>query len=206
MIYLIENPIGYKLKQKAYYDHDASNNMFLFSDGRYIKQSEINKPLIFKTKLLAKDVLAFDHVINDSECLLINEQTVTLLKKIAPEEVQFFGTEIRCKDSVLTNYKLVNVTQNIEGINYEKSVYKWNGDPSDKIILLKRLVLKQNCMNGYKIARLAEFSGHILATEEVKQAFESARVTGLRFVLPEDYYAEIYPYYAENSVWPRAME
>ena len=55
----------------------------------------------------------------------------------------------------------------------------------------KHLVLKKGCLNKHKIARLEEFHGHILATEEIKQAFEAARVTGLRFVTPEDYYAAI---------------
>jgi hypothetical protein len=206
MIYLIRNPSGYKLKQEAKYDHDLSTDMYVLFDGRYIKQSEMNKPIIFNMKLLMKDALAFDNMINNSTCLLINERTVEILKKLVPEEVQFFDAEIRCKDGVLTNYKLVNITQEVEGIDHEKSLYTWLGDPADKTISLQRLFVKKDCMNGYKIARLAEFSPHILATEEIKQAFESARVTGLRFMLPQDYYAEVLPYYAENSVWPRAME
>ena len=149
-------------------------------------------------KLTTKAALSFDNIINDSSCLVVNEKIVDILMKVAPEEVQFFDTEIRCNDGVITNYKLINVTQTVPGINHEQSIYNWVGDKSDGIISLKRLVLKKNCMNGYKVARLEEFTGHALASEDLKQVFEAAGVTGLKFVIPEDYYTDIYPGYAEQ--------
>ncbi len=205
MIYLIEAPLGFKFKQEAKCNYDLSVKMFIFSQGRYVSKSELDKPIIFNSKLTTQEAIKFDQMINDSTCLLVNEKTAGILSKLIPEEVQFFDTEIRCKDDVLRNYKLVNITQKIQGADLEKSIYK-KMVTVDEISGFRRLVLKNKCMNGYKLARLAEFPPHILATEEIKQAFEAARVTGLRFVLPEEYYADIYPYYAENSVWPRAME
>ena len=205
MIYLIQAPLGFKFKQEAKYNYDLSIDTPIFRKGRYIAKSELNKPIIFNIKLTTQDTVKFDQIINNSSCLLVNQKIIDILNKLIPEEVQFFDTEIRCKDGVLTNYKLVNITQKIEGANLEKSIYTKMAT-IDEISGFKRLILKKECMNGHKLAILAEFPPHILASEELKQAFESARVTGLRFVLPQDYYAEIYPYYAENSVWPRAME
>lgn len=198
MIYLIEDPLDFKWKQEAKYNHDLSFDRFVFRKGNFVPRVQINKPIIFDMKITMQDALKFDQLINDSSCLLVNQKIIDILMKLVPEEVQFFDTEIRCKDGVLANYKLVNIAQTIEGIDHEKSIYNWIGDEADGIISLKRLVLKRESMNGYKIARLQEARGHILANEEIKQAFEAARVTGLRFVTPEDYYAATYPNYAQG--------
>ncbi|MES2204908.1 MAG: DUF1629 domain-containing protein [Pseudomonadota bacterium] len=197
MIYLIENPTDYKFKQRATYDHDSSVDMFIFWKGKYISRNQVDKTILFNLKITMQEVLNFDEIINDSNCLLASKKVVSILSKLVPEEVQFFDAKIKCKDGILTDYKLINITQTVQGIDYEKSIYNWIGDQADGIISLKRLVLKNDCMNGYKIARLEEFHGHMLATEEIKQAFEFARVTSLRFVTPEDYYSSIYPNYAE---------
>ncbi len=193
------NPADYKFKQKAKYSHDLSVDMFIFRKGKYVTQQEIDKSIIFDIKTTMQETLKFDQIINDSTCLLVNQRTVDILNKLIPEEIQFFETEIRCKDGVLTNYKLVNITQEVEGVDHEKSLYDKMIN-ADAISGFMRLKLIKNCMNGYKVARLAEFHGHMLATEEIKQAFEAARVTGLRFVTPEDYYAAIYPNYAQRQI------
>ncbi|MES2204907.1 MAG: DUF1629 domain-containing protein [Pseudomonadota bacterium] len=197
MNYLIVDPINFKIKKEAKYDYDQSVDRFIFHEGKYVAKNQIDKPIIFNMKLSIKETLAFDNVINNSSCLLVNQKIIDILIKLVPEEVQFFDAEIRCKDGVLSNYKLVNITQAVKGIDHDRSMYNWIGDKADGIISLKRLVLKNDCMNGYKIARLEEFTGHTLATEDLKKAFEDARVTGLRFVTPEYYYASIYPRYAE---------
>jgi len=197
MIYLIEAPIDFKFKQTAKYNHDSSVDMFIFRKGKYVSKNEINKPIVFDLKIAVQEAMNFDQIINDSTCLLVNQRTADILNRSVSDEVQFFDTEIRCKDGVLTNYKLVNITQEVKGVDYEKSLYDKMINV-DAISGFMRLKLINHCMNGYKIARLAEFHGHILATEEIKQAFEAARVTGLRFVTPEDYYATIYPNYAQG--------
>lgn len=195
MNYLIVNPINYKFKQQAKYNHDISFDRFMFRRGNFVPKNHVDKPIIFDLKITMQEALRFDQIINDSSCLLVNQKIADILMKLAPEEVQFFDTEIRCKDGILTNYKLVNITQVVKGVDYEKSLYTKMVN-IDAISGFMRLNLVKNCMNGYKIARLEESHGHILATEKIKQTFEAARVTGLRFVTPEDYYAATYPNYA----------
>lgn len=198
MIYLIKNPIDYKFKQEAKYDYDASVDRFLFHEGKYVTKSQIDKPIIFNMKLSVKEASAFDNIINTSSCLLANQKIIDILKKEAPDEVQFFDAEIKCKDGIITNYKLVNITQEVEGVDHEKSHYN-KMIHADAISGFMRLKLVKNCIKNYKISRLKEYSSHILVTEEIKQAFEAARVTGLRFVTPEDYYSDIYPNYVERQ-------
>ncbi len=197
MIYLIEAPVDFKFKQEARYNHDLSVDMFIFRKGKYVSRNEIEKPIIFDSKITVQEAMKFDQIINNSDSLLVNQKVIDILMKLVPEEVQFFDTEIRCKDGIITNYKLVNVTQAVKGVDHEKSLYDKMIN-ADVISGFMRLKLLGNCMGDYKIARLEESHGHILANEEIKQAFETARVTGLRFVTPEDYYAATYPNYVQG--------
>ena len=50
------------------------------------------------------------------------------------------------------------------------------------------LTYKSGCMGSHKLARDAENLGHILVTEEIKEAFEKEKIKGVWFVKPEDYY------------------
>ncbi len=199
MIYLIKSPVDYKFKQQAQYNHDISVDRFIFTDGEYLPKNRVDKPIIFDMKITMQDALKFDQIINNSSCLLVNQKVFDILMKLIPEEVQFFDTEIRCKDGIITNYKLVNITEKVTGIDRNNSIVETILD-TDAVGGFKRLVLKKNCLGALKLARLQEFSPHILAAEEIKQAFEAARVTGLRFVSPEDYYAAIYPNYAQRQI------
>lgn len=197
MTYLIKSPVDSKSKQEAKYNHDLSSDMFIFRKGKYVSKNELDKPIIFNLKLTTSEAIKFDQIINDSTCLLVNQKIIDILMKLAPEEVQFFDTEVRCKDGVLTNYKLVNFTEEVVAVDRENSIVETILD-TKAIGGFKRLVFNRNCLGTHKLARLAEFHGHMLGNEEMKQAFESACITGLRFVTPENYYADIYPNYAQS--------
>jgi hypothetical protein len=129
----------------------------------------------------------YDRIPNSALLPLVNQKVVDLLLKIAPDEVQFFDTEIRCKDGVLKNYKIVNVIHTIKGIDHEKSVYDTMAN-CDAIGGFKYLTYLPGCMGNRKIARDEEYMGNILVTEEIKQAFEKEKIKGACFFRPEDYY------------------
>ena len=198
MNYLIRNPRNYKSKYKAKYNYALSFDDYHFENCRFIMPESIDKPLVFDLNINQKEVLQFDNIINGIGCLVVNQKLEKILSLLIPNDLQFFDTQIKCKDGIITNYKLVNILKSVEGVDHEKSNY-WNMVNIDEIGGFHRLVLKENCMQKNKLARLAEFPGHILATEEIKQAFEAEKVTGLRFVVPEAYYAELYPGYAARD-------
>ena len=199
MNYLIRNPRNYKSKYKVKYNYALSFDDYHFENCRFIMPESIDKPLVFDLNINQKEVLQFDNIINGIGCLVVNQKLEKILSLLIPNDLQFFDTQIKCKDGIITNYKLVNILKSVEGVDHEQSIYDWLGDKADEIMLIRRLVLTKGCMKNSKLARLAEFPGHILATEEIKQAFEAEKVTGLRFVVPEAYYAELYPGYAARD-------
>ena len=149
----------------------------------------VGKPLLTRTRIfylhVTKEAIQkkYDSIPNNTLLPLVNQKIIDLLLELAPEEVQFFDAEIHCKDGVLRNYKLLNITHKIVGIDHEKTIHAAYG--------FKYLTYKPGCMKQYKLARDEEYLGNILVTEEIKQAFERAKIKGIWFVRPEDYYADL---------------
>lgn len=157
----------------------------------------LGKTLLRRTPLLninvAADVIEkkYDCIPNNSASPLVNQKVIKTLLKVAPDDVQFFDVEIQCKDRLLTNYKLLNVTHKIIGIDHEKSEYK-KMEGTDVMLRIKYLTYKHGCMGKYKLARDGESLGHLLVTEEIKSLFEKEKIKGCRFVTPEVYYGNQY--------------
>lgn len=132
----------------------------------------------------------FDCIPNISGSPLVNQKIVDILLKVIPNEVQFFDAEVRCKDGILTNYKLLNSTCKIIGIDHVNSIYSLI-DSTKTILGFKYLTYKAGCMGNYKLARDGEYLSNLLVTDEIKHFFEKEKVTGVRFARPEEYYRQL---------------
>jgi hypothetical protein len=153
----------------------------------------IGQSLLSRTPILHLNVPTsiiqkkYDCIPNNCASPLVNQKVIDLLYKLVPEDIQFFDAEVRCKDGILTNYKLINITRTIMGIDHEKSIYSLIPS-TDGILGFKYLTYKPGCMGINKIARDKEYLGNILVTEEFKKAFEKEKIKGARFVRPEEFY------------------
>lgn len=132
-------------------------------------------------------IVGFDNIPNNANVPLVNQKIIDILLKLAPNDVQFFDTDIHCKDGILTDYKLLNITHTIKGIDHERSVYT-KMKTTDAILGFKYLTYKSGCMEKYKLARDEEYFSNLLVTEEIRQAFEQAKIKGMRFITPEEFY------------------
>ena len=129
----------------------------------------------------------YDCIPTNAGSPLVNQKIVDLLLKLIPNEVQFFDAEVHCKDGILSNYKLLNVTHTIVGIDREKSIYRKMENAPDFILGFKYLTYKPGCMGKNKLARDKEYLCNILVTEEIKQVFEREKIKGIWFVTPEEW-------------------
>ena len=135
----------------------------------------------------------FDCIPNISGSPLVNQKIIDILLKLAPEEVQFFDAEVKCKDGILTDYKLLNATSKIIGIDHDKSIYTMIEGAPDAILGFKYLTYKPECMRNHHLARDEEYLGNLLVTNEIKLAFEQEKIKGIGFTKPEDYYRPLTP-------------
>jgi hypothetical protein len=175
----------------AVYVDEISMDRFLFRKGVFIKKEQINKPIIFDLTVSKAEIAAYDDMPNNSASPLVNQKMMDLLLAIAPNDVQFFDAEVHCHDGVLTNYKLLNITRTVVGIDREQSIYT-KSESLGAIRTVRRLVYNPGCMKNHLIARDAEYLGNILVTEEIKQVFEKAKINGAQIFTPEDYYRNVW--------------
>jgi len=193
MIYLWEFPEYFLNKHIAVYHHKYSVAWLSFRKGKKIDQKEITEEPIFDLEVTRAEIQRFDNLPSNAGSVpLVNQKIIDLLLELAPEDVQFFDAEVRCKDGVLTNYKMLNVTHTIRGIDHEKSVYT-KMKQADAILGFNYLTYQPGCMGSYQLARDEEYKGNLLVTETIKQAFNKNKITGVRFVRPEDFYRPLRP-------------
>ena len=190
MIYLWEKFQHCPTKLIAVYNKELSTDRFLFLDGIKLATEQVNKKLLFELEVTQAQIAKYDCIPNNCASPLVNQKIVDILLRLAPNEVQFFDAEVRCKDGVLTGYKLLNATCKIIGIDHEKSVYT-KMKTVDAILGFKYLTYKPGCMGTHKLARDEEYLGNFLVTEEIKQAFEKEKIKGIWFARPEEWYGRL---------------
>ncbi len=148
---------------------------------------------LFEAEVTKSALQKFDSIPNTSGSPLVNQKVIDLLLKLVSEDdLQFFDAEIHCKDGVLAGYKLVNIIPKIIGIDHEKSIYSKILN-TEAILGFKYLTYKPGCMGNYNLARDEEYFPIILVTEDFKNAFETAKIKGVWFVRPEDFYRPMRP-------------
>jgi hypothetical protein len=150
-----------KIKEKlTLTESDIDKNPKILSDEDMATiDAVIGQSLLSRTPILHLNVPTsiiqkkYDCIPNNCASPLVNQKVIDLLYKLEPEDVQFFDAEVRCKDGILTNYKLLNITRTIMGIDHEKSIYSLI--PSTNGILgFNYLTYKPGCMGINKLARI----------------------------------------------------
>jgi hypothetical protein len=188
MIYLWEKPEYCPQRIIAEYNRELSVDRFLFRRGAKLAPEQADGKIIFEIEITKAEISKYDCIPNNSASPLVNQKIVDILLKLTPDDVQFFDTEAQCKDGVLTNYQLLNITHTITGIDHKKSVYSILKDTGG-ISNINYLTYKPGCMGNHKLARDEEYKGNLLVTEEVKQVFKKEKITGIWFATPEEWYA-----------------
>ncbi|WP_298627856.1 DUF1629 domain-containing protein [uncultured Legionella sp.] len=178
-------------KMIAEYNRNRSPDRFLFLNGAEVAFNEIKSKCVFEHEMTKIEVISkFDAIPNNCASPLVNQKIIDLLIKLAPDEVQFFDTEVHCKDGVINDYKLLNVTKTFVGIDHEKSICEFMGGNAPNTILgFKYLTYKPNCMGSLQIARDKEYISNLLVSEKIKQEFERKKIKGIWFSTPEEWYS-----------------
>lgn len=110
---------------------------------------------------------------------LVNEKMLNLLLEYAKDEFEVL--HINCVEG---DYKIVNVTDKIDCIDMNKSIYKvWKGDKNE-IQFYDKLYLKKDKLCGKHLCRAEHTSNtFFLCSDTLKNEIESKGIIGLRFEL-----------------------
>ena len=111
--------------------------------------------------------------------------------KHAEEDVQFFDAKMECADGVCLDYKMLNVTHSIKGIDHEKSTYS-KMKLAEQIAGFQNVVYKKGCLSEHQLARDQEYKGHLLVSQALFDVFTLEKIAGVRLVTPEEFYNSVH--------------
>jgi len=187
--YLWKPADNYPNTRIGVYNKKESIDEYEFFRGNCVHK--INPKIIIDFECPKEYIEKYGSIYTTAGSPVVREDVLGLCNDLLKDQIQIFDVELRTKNGVLKNYKLVNILNLVEGIDLEHSICKYLTD--EKTILgFKYLVLKGNCLGDLHIARLKETKSLILVSEALKERFEKNKVKGVRFPTPEEHYAEIY--------------
>ena len=188
-IYLWVSPERYPFSREGIYNKKISPGRLLFFNCKKVTE-ELPK-IVFNFKCPSKFIENLGAIPNDSASPLVREDVLEILDDLIGDEIQIFDTEIHTKDGMLNNYKLINILNEVPGVNLDESICKYM---TDEVTIngFKFLTLKENCLGKFNLARLEEQSSYILVSEALKERFEKNKIKGAWMVRPEVWYGLIY--------------
>jgi hypothetical protein len=142
--------------------------------------------LRFRVETTEKIIRKYDSIqINTPISFLFSEKIISLLQELCPEQIQMFDTVIECKDGVITDYKAVNILNEVDVSDPERSKYKRytkDLDPEESIYGYEwgGFVMKEELLEPIHICR-DKPSSRIIISSTLKEALEKAKVKGCKY-------------------------
>lgn len=122
------------------------------------------------------------HFISSSGPTLVSSMLRDVLCSIASDEIDFYSTTVRCKETTITDYWAIRPKILAECFDMKKSEYHlWNFDPNDPQYDFLYIVLNKNVPYDLHIVRSEEIPHYIVVDESIKQACFDAKLKGLAF-------------------------
>ena len=143
--------------------------------------------LRFGVETTEKIIRKYDSIqINTPISFLFSEKIISILQELCPDQIQVFDTVIECKDGIITDYKAVNILNEIDVSDPEKSKYEKytkDLDPNESIAGYRRggFVMKEEMLEPIHIGRDKYSHATIIISSTLKEALEKAKVKGCKY-------------------------
>jgi hypothetical protein len=188
-MYLWEDPRNSKNREIGTYNQECSIDRFKFFRGQRFSKGENEGKFIFEFEMSKSEINQYDSLLNNSGSPLVNQKIREILICLAPDDVQFFPAKVTCSDGDVEGYFMVNIVPRLRGVDHVSSVYSSLDLPDGAKMMssIKRLVLKEEFMGGHHVVREGE-TLHIVVSQKIYDAFQAAKIKGVRLVTPDEYY------------------
>ncbi len=189
-VYLWEIPENYPEKLIGRYERERSPDSYLLEKGVKLKPAQMIGTPIVKFSVEKRDIEKYDCLVNSTAIPLVNERLAKLLENIAGDEVQFFCIKIECTDGELDGYKILNLTQSLDVVDYNNSVYTTIDLPRGNTILgtIKKLILNSGCLKNHSLARDEKYRRKLFVSQAIYDAFKREKITGVWLPTPDEFY------------------
>ena len=132
--------------------------------------------LKFKTRAKLENFKKLDIVFTNAfMSILLNKKIISILQELCPDQIQVFDTVIECKDGIITDYKAVNILNEVDVVDLSKS------KKSSVSGYLKYCLRADDCMGEIHIGRDKSFKPKIIISSTLKEALEKAKVKGCKY-------------------------
>jgi len=126
----------------------------------------------------------FDMLISyEGPSFVVHKRLLALLQEVCPKDFQALQCKIvnyskKAEPFANYDYYMINILNKVDAVDNKKSKFK---DYGDGFRVLKKLHFKEDCMNGYMLARDSEFSaGELIHPELVEKIKHCSR--GMKFL------------------------
>jgi hypothetical protein len=182
MTYILQMPSNYPEVLIGEYLRDQSPDRFIFQQGKLIESIATPK---FRFRVTSKELDMFEALQTNAGVLLLSQRTSAVLLGLCPEDVQLIAANVETSDKTTIDYKLLNVTHLVRGLNHKEcSVLHIPGTKA--IMKFNKISLVPDALKNHHIARESEYLPYVLVSEAIKSAFENRGFKGAAFVRPED--------------------
>lgn len=149
------------------------------------------KPLRFKANDLVLYHSRENKQLTDllgSVYFVVTERMKNILEVLEPQYLKFFAvTVITTWDKQKHPYYLVNVLETVDGIDLEQSDYDAYMDGLPGIDSMKKMVLNPTAIGTRQVFMLEGLYRDYFVSQNVKQALEQAKCTGMAFIPSQQY-------------------
>lgn len=185
--------VGGKMKYfKLLYDYEKDNDYvncdhahlgsidkYVLNRGEIIKQWE---NIMFEYNSVEGNILT-DYIANLYRWLIVSDRFIQLTNDILCNQVQYLPITIRDKQTnkEIDSYRAVNILNVADGLDLEKAIYDYFSLNDQKIISVRKYVLKGNSIKGQHIFRLKDDMIPIFVSENFKKIIEDNMLVGFDF-------------------------
>lgn len=135
--------------------------------------------LQFKIKASAEKTQKLDVLFTNAMMkVLLSPKAMQIIENLCPEQVQVFDAVIECKDGRVDTYKALNILNEVDVSDPEKSEIQDLGDGC--IVGYHKFVIKDQAMEPIHIGR-EKNSSAIIISATLKEAFEKAKIKGCQY-------------------------
>lgn len=186
------------------YNHkNIKTNLFIFMEGLHLPSDDAGKlhlsqspetyDLLFSTSASKNNIMQYDILPSNAPFPIVSNRALHVLQEFCLDDIQIFPVEIQSDQSTNDTYTLKN---NFWAINFVKLVDAININESDlvldcdnDIMVIEKLVFNKIDFDksDFIIARDYHFKPLIIASPQLKEAFEKHKIKGCEFLTDEQY-------------------
>ncbi|MBK9413263.1 MAG: hypothetical protein IPN61_07510 [Bacteroidetes bacterium] len=156
-----------------------------FDFWKYVSTGDVEIPKKELIINIREKGIPLNFTMADFELLIVDEKTLQLFKK---DEVMSIPVRIEGKENNLQYYILV-IKDALDCVDEEKSVFdKWQigssirPDKEGQFKFISKLVINRASVIGKELFRVKGFNVIIVINEELKNKFETNKITGISFI------------------------